>query len=238
MNFSILLNTRKRISYLENLISSVMFKTSSFENVEILINYDNDDEETNLFKSRIFYPNVKFFSGARPHSLHTTINKMARQSQGRFLIGVNDDIEFLTEGWDEIILDKVESFKSDRKIKDDVIYCKSSCTSVDHVDTLPYGSCPIVSLEAVKCIDKFLYEEFLGLGGDSSIYRVYAELDRVVDVSEVTFDHLMHNTLEKVYTPDQTGQEMRAKSFSQNLDPFTFDISKEVDILRKHIDNN
>ena len=54
MNFSILLNTRKRISYLENLISSVMFKTSSFEDVEILINYDNDDEETNLFKSRIF----------------------------------------------------------------------------------------------------------------------------------------------------------------------------------------
>ena len=83
-----------------------------------------------------------------------------------------------------------------------------------------------------------MYEEFLGLGGDSSIYRVYAELDRVVDVSEVTFDHLMHNTLEKVYTPDQTGQEMRAKSFSQKLDPFTFDISKEVDILRKHIDNN
>ena len=103
-----------------------MLKTSSFEDVEILINYDNDDEETNLFKNRIFNSNVKFFSGARPHSLHTTINKMARQSQGRFLIGVNDDIEFLTEGWDEIILDKVESFKSEKQIKDDVIYCKSS----------------------------------------------------------------------------------------------------------------
>jgi len=48
----------------------------------------------------------------------------------------------------------------------------------------------------------------------------------------------MHNTLEKVCSPDQTGQEMRVKSFSQNLDPFTFDISEEVDILRKHIDNN
>ena len=65
MNFSILLNTRKRISYLENLISSVMFKTSSFDDVEILINYDNDDEETNLFKSRIFHSNVKFFNGPK-----------------------------------------------------------------------------------------------------------------------------------------------------------------------------
>lgn len=238
MNFSILLNTRKRISYLENLISSVILKTSSFDDVEILINHDNDDEETKLFRNRIFNPNVKFFSEARPHSLHTTINKMARHSQGRFLIGVNDDIEFLTDGWDEIILDKVASFKSEKQIKDDVIYCKSSCTSVDHVNTLPYGSCPIVSLEAVRCINKFLYEEFLGLGGDASIYRVYAAINRVVEVNEVKFDHLMHNTLEKVCSPDQTGQEMRVKSFSQNLDPFTFDISEEVDILRKHIDNN
>ena len=62
MNFSILLNTRKRIPYLENLISSVILKTSSFDDVEILINHDNDDEETKLFRNRIFNPNVKFFS--------------------------------------------------------------------------------------------------------------------------------------------------------------------------------
>lgn len=160
---------------------------------------------------------------------------MAKQSKGQYLIGVNDDIEFITEGWDDIILKKIESFKSENNIKDDIIYCKTSCTSVDHDANLPYGSCPIVSKEAIDVIGLFLYEEFTGLGGDSSIYRVYAAVDRVVDASEVWFDHLMHNTIERVMSPDLTAIEMRRKSFSHNIDPFTFDISKEVAIIKNKI---
>lgn len=235
MKFSILLNTRNRARYLENLLYSLITKTKNLQDIEVLVNYDDDDTTSHDFAQNKFNLNIRFFKNPRPHSLHSTINLMAKQAKGQYLIGVNDDIEFITEGWDEIILKKVESFKIENNIKDDIIYCKTSCTSVDHDPTLPYGSCPIVSKEAIDTIGLFLYEEFRGLGGDSSIYRVYAAVHRVVDISEVWFDHLMHNTLEKVVAPDKTASEMRQKSFSQNLNPFTFDISKEVNIIKNKI---
>ena len=235
MKFSILLNTRNRVSYLENLLYSLITKTKNLQDIEVLVNYDDDDTISHDFAQNKFDLNIRFFKNPRPHSLHSTINLMAKQAKGQYLIGVNDDIEFITEGWDEIILKKIESFKIENNIKDDIIYCKTSCTSVDHDPTLPYGSCPIVSKEAIDTIGLFLYEEFRGLGGDSSIYRVYAAVHRVVDISEVWFDHLMHNTLEKVVAPDKTASEMRQKSFSQNLNPFTFDISKEVNIIKNKI---
>lgn len=234
MNFSILLNTRKRTRYLENLLFSLR-KTKKPEEIEVLINYDNDDEETHEFAQNIFDLNVRFFRNPRPHSLHSTINLMARASKGKYLIGVNDDIEFMTQDWDDVMINKIQNFKDSRNIKDDIIYCKTSCTSVDHDPNLPYGSCPVVSKEAIDAIGFFLYEEFFGLGGDSSIYRVYAAVDRVVDVSDVWFDHLMHNTIEKVLNADQTAFEMRRKSFAQNLNPFTFDILKEVAMLKNKI---
>lgn len=235
MKFSILLNTRNRARYLENLLYSLITKTKNLQDIEVLVNYDDDDTTSHDFAQNKFNLNIRFFKNPRPHSLHSTINLMAKQAKGQYLIGVNDDIEFITEGWDEIILKKVESFKIENNIKDDIIYCKTSCTSVDRDPTLPYGSCPIVSKEAIDTIGLFLYEEFRGLGGDSSIYRVYAAVHRVVDISEVWFDHLMHNTLEKVVAPDKTASEMRQKSFSQNLNPFTFDISKEVNIIKNKI---
>lgn len=234
MNFSILLNTRKRVRYLENLLFS-LYKTKNLKEIEVLINYDDDDEESHQFAQNSFDLNVRFFKNPRPHSLHSTINLMARESKGRYLIGVNDDIEFLTNQWDEIILEKINEFKKINSIEDDIIYCKTSCTSADHDPNHPYGSCPVVSKEAVNTIGFFLHEEFLGLGADASIYRVYASVNRVVDVSNVWFDHLMHNSMDKVFKPDQTGYEMRQKSFSQNLNPFTFDISKEVAIIKNKI---
>ncbi len=235
MKFSILLNTRNRVKYLENLLYSLITKTKNLQDIEVLINYDDDDSVSHDFAQNKFNLNIKFFRNPRPYSLHSTINLMAKQAKGQYLIGVNDDIEFITKDWDDIILKKIDSFKTNNYIKDDIIYCKTSCTSVDHDASLPYGSCPIVSKEAVDTIGLFLYEEFRGLGGDSSIYRVYAAVDRVVDVSEVWFDHLMHNTLEKVMSPDRTAFEMRQASFSQNINPFTFDISREVSIIKNKI---
>ena len=81
-----------------------------------------------------------------------------------------------------------------------------------------------------------MYEQMLGLGGDSSIYRVYEALGRIVDLSEIVYDHHGHSSVERVMTPDRTAAEMRAKSWANPVDPFTFDISREVELLKKHIE--
>jgi hypothetical protein len=80
-----------------------------------------------------------------------------------------------------------------------------------------------------------MYSEFVGLGGDSSIYRVYKELDRVVDCSEVQLDHVYHSNIFRVMTPDKTAAEMRENTQRSYLDPYTFNVSKEVDKLKKFI---
>jgi hypothetical protein len=75
------------------------------------------------------------------------------------------------------------------------------------------------------------------LGGDSSIYRIYKEVDRVVDLKEIVIDHIFHNTVEKVMCPDETAQQMRENSWANKMDPFSIDIQKDLDKLRKSLYN-
>ena len=108
MKFSILLNTRNRVKYLENLLYSLITKTKNLQDIEVLINYDDDDSVSHDFAQNKFNLNIKFFRNPRPYSLHSTINLMAKQAKGQYLIGVNDDIEFITKDWDDIILKKID----------------------------------------------------------------------------------------------------------------------------------
>ena len=75
------------------------------------------------------------------------------------------------------------------------------------------------------------------MGGDSSIYRIYKEVDRVVDLKEIVVDHIFHNTIEKVMAPDETAQQMRENSWRRSIDPFTIDISKDLEKLKKSLYN-
>ena len=239
MDFTLFLNSRGRVSQLKKCISAVENMTLKHSEIEFVITADDDDVETVMFlktlKDRGTFE-FKTIVGPRIKNLHKSINNMALQAKGRYLFVLNDDSEVITKDWDKIFLEKIREYKQQRGIKDDIIYAATRDNSVDKVVGKGYASFPIVSSEAVKALGFFMYDEFVGLGGDSSIFRVYEGAGRVVDMSKIELDHVYHSNIFNIMSPDLTAYEMRVNSSEHPVDPFNIDVSNEVRKLREAIE--
>jgi glycosyltransferase involved in cell wall biosynthesis len=104
---SILIPTRKRIQLLKECLDSINLKTQNTSLVEILIKIDSDDQETIDFinQYKINFPiTIKEVITDRKKgwgSLDEHMNYLASFSEAEFLLGFNDDVEMLTEGWEQ-----------------------------------------------------------------------------------------------------------------------------------------
>lgn len=238
MNFTLFLNTRGRVKQLEKCIKACENTTHDLSQVEMIIKGDSDDFETVRFletlKNRKTL-NFKTIVAERPYNLNASNNVMARQGLGKYLFVLNDDAEMVTKDWDVIALEKIKQFQSSHGYIDDVIYGLTTDLSVDKAVGKKYAAFPIISSQAVQTLGFFVCEQFVSLGGESSIYRIYESVNRVVDMSQIVLDHVYHNTLLRVLTPDQTAYEMRAKSQAHHIDPFTFDVSVDTSRLSNFI---
>jgi hypothetical protein len=238
MKFSLFLNSRKRPWYLTNFLNSVDQNTFDKKSIEVIIRYDLDDQETEGLASKDFGIKTKFIKGPRPENLHVSLNEIAKASNGENLFVCNDDISILTKDWDQIALQKIEKYNTDTCNSDGIYYCRTLCNSVDRDVTAGYCSFPIISKKATDLLGFFMYDAFRSLGGDSSIYRVYSGAGRVLDLTDIKIDHISHNTLSAVCSPDEVAAEYRHKHFSNPINPMTFDVSKEVEILKNYINEN
>ena len=104
---SILIPTRKRTKLLEECLDSLNYKTKDESLVEILIKIDTDDQETINFISQ-YKPTsrieIKELITDRKNgygSLDEHMNNLSLISEAEFLLGFNDDVEMLTEGWEQ-----------------------------------------------------------------------------------------------------------------------------------------
>ena len=235
MKFSIISNTRKRVPLLKQLVNNITEKTKNLSNIEVLLMCDDDDKGTidflksfNQFNGRF---DLRFFVKPRPSNLLIGINELAREARGDGLFVMNDDACILTSDWDEV----AEQVIIDNVKKDGIFFLNTSDTSVDKPDGKQYASFPIISKKSVEIIDRFFLEDFVGLGGDSSIFRVYEAVDRVFECRDICIDHLYHNSIEKVINPDQVSVEMRENTQKHFVDPFTCDISQYVEKLKRAI---
>ena len=234
MNFSVILNTRKRPMYLDSAISSLIDTADNPDLVDFWVRYDNDDELTKEYvKTDPFnIRKVKFLSGPRPNNLHTELNILAGASFGKYIFVLNDDCVMQTKGWDTDACGLL-----DNSFEDGICYGQTFDTSADKPDDAEYSSFPIISRKGFEALGYFMKEDFVGLGGDSSIYRIYKEVERVVDLKHIVIDHIFHNTIEKVMSPDETAQQMRENSWRDNVDPFSINIEKDLEKLRKFLYN-
>lgn len=206
--------------------------------MEVIVRYDDDDEGTHSIAKMQFNLNIKFINGSRPESLHKSFNEIIKLATGENLFVCNDDIQMLTPNWDEIALNKIQEYKKEHNIQDDIYYCKTSCNSVDRYVSKGYCSFPMISKKATEILGFFMYEEFKTIGGDVSIYRVYDQINRVIDLTEIKIDHIFHNSIQAISSKDQTNTEYVKKYYENYIDPFSFDVSKEVQKLKNYIDAN
>lgn len=228
MKFSLLLNSRQRVQLLFELFNNIVEVTQNLEDIEVIVNFDSDDYDSLCFMAdlaRVDHPInqvLQFEFKYRDMLLTTNFNRMARRSTGEFLIVMNDDARIETKNWDALCYPILKNFGS-------AVYGRTTCNSVDHHPTLKYASFPIISKTGCEALGFFLPEELHSLGADVLIYRIYDEAKKVVDVP-LHIRHITHETLEKVFQPDQTGAEIRAISNEQYA--FTSDITEYVERLK------
>jgi glycosyltransferase involved in cell wall biosynthesis len=107
---SILIPTRKRVKLLKECLDSLNIKTQDKSLVEILVKIDTDDQETTDFIHQYKQTSsveIKELITDREKgygSLDKHMNNLSSLSEAEFLLGLNDDVEMLTEGWEQFYI--------------------------------------------------------------------------------------------------------------------------------------
>jgi glycosyltransferase involved in cell wall biosynthesis len=110
---SILLPTRKRTQAVVNSIGSLLANAADTSRIEILVAYDNDDDESRTFFEEVGTPflaqcqaTTKVFETERFGylKLNRYVNFLAEQATGDWIMFWNDDALMLTENWDNHIV--------------------------------------------------------------------------------------------------------------------------------------
>lgn len=191
MNFSIVLASRNRPQLLSNLIQSVKKTTSNIDQVEVLVGIDDDD---NVYKSlskqlRSNYPFVKFFTRSRSPWLNRDyLNWISKEhSSGKYLIICNDDTEFKTQNWDNIIINRLRDYLADKP--DGIVYGHLN-------DALHMSYCcfPLISRKAHDALGYSMPPEYPSWNADIFLWDVYNGIGRVCHMPEVLVDHISYHT--------------------------------------------
>src|SRR4051812_45140590 len=132
MNFTIFFNSRGRVNQLARCLNAIESKTKNPSSLEVIVKVDNDDGESIAYLRSVekaFPFALNILVSPRPASLCSSFNNMAKLAKGKYLFVLTDDAEIMTNGWDEIALAKITTFKKARNITDDIIYGCTSDTS-------------------------------------------------------------------------------------------------------------
>ena len=175
---SILLPTRKRTQTLIKSISSILTSCADSSNIEILIAYDEDDDESKDFFSTVWADFIaqsnatsRVFESQRHGylKLYKYVNFLAAQASGDWLMFWNDDAIMLSENWDQKILENENWFG----------LLRMPCANMNH----PFALFPIIP------------KDWLNLFGQVSpvnhsdwwIYHVTLPMNRIKNIDALVF---------------------------------------------------
>lgn len=226
MKFSIILCSRGRVDLLSNFLYSVEQKTLDLSQIEVKIGIDNDDIETKQFLQKNPRNYISWESAPRERRWPLRANKLAKECNGQYILIANDDAEIITDFWDAKCFPLLEQ-------NGPIIYGSTECNSVDH-GPQPYSSFPIISKAAIDTMGCFFPEYLAGLGGDVLLYRIFAEVDRIVKLP-LQIRHILHEKVEYVLSPDTTAAEMREVTYEQPIDIWNVDLSTYTNKLKDYI---
>jgi hypothetical protein len=221
MDFTILFNSRNRVGLLQQMLRSIESTAAALLSLEVLVNFD-DDDYASLSAIPLLEMEFAFFKpriNPREVNIHINVNKMAMEARGKYIWGLGDDCHILTKHWDKIASERFEHFLKDRP--DRIAMGAVESTSVDKSPIHDwYTDAPIITREG---------RDALG----------YQSVDRIVDMKEIVFDHVLHNTVERVVNPDQTAQEYRQRqAIRQPSDPWEYDYTEEIALIRSKVERH
>lgn len=170
---SILLPTRKRTEAVIKSVGSLLASASNPADIEILIAYDDDDEESKQFFSSTWHPFVeqcgattKVFESER-HGylrLYKYVNMLGEQASGDWIMFWNDDALMLTDGWDTEIQKHNGYFG----------LLRMPCVTMNH----PFALFPIIPREWIELFGRISPVNH----SDWWIYNVTAPAGRLINI--------------------------------------------------------
>lgn len=114
-----LISTRKRVKSLQQLFDSIERTCKSADNLEVLLRIDDDDIETIRFvegyrkNSKFLIKSIIGDRGKGYVELHQNTNELCQAANGKFFLFLPDDVQFMTNNWDEEMLATYNSAYSD-----------------------------------------------------------------------------------------------------------------------------
>lgn len=175
---SILLPTRKRTEAVIKSIGSLLAYAKNTADIEILIAYDDDDEESREFFSSTWFDFVaqteattKVFETERFGylKLNRYVNLLGEEAVGDWIMFWNDDALMQTENWDEHIVNETGWFGC----------LRMPCTSMNH----PFALFPIIPKSWIDIFDKISPVAH----SDWWIYHVTKNVGRFKDIPVMVY---------------------------------------------------
>ncbi len=228
--FSITFSSRGRPKLLKGLLDSIVEQTYDLSTIEARISCDLDDETMWSFPVENYsFLHMEFIE--REINLHKRMNRLVRESSGKYLFSPNDDCIILTKHWDKVILDTFEEYLKDKP--DGIVLGQTQDDSIDKMGN--YASFPILPRKIIDILGFFVLEEFPTHGIDVLLHRIYESVGRICPIENMLITHLMHNN--SGHDLDVTAHEMRQVTFKNRMDYLQFDISEYTNRLNEYISN-
>lgn len=189
---TIIIISRHRYQILKRCLSSIRNKS---KDIEIIIGYDFDDEETK--KVAINYGCSVYGSNSDVNRHRNFLNPICRKLNSKYFFGLNDDTEILTDNFDKIITNSIEEFLSDKK--DRILY--GICNEIWEIGNAKkewedflkykYACYPIITKETFDCLNFFMPENVSGPGADIKYAEIFSKISkkRTLNIPISIFDH-------------------------------------------------
>ena len=191
MNFSLILPSRERPSLLLDLLRSIEATAAEPDKLEAFIALDKDDESADELDLSAF-PFCRAYVLPRQPGTTSYFNFLAAQANGDYIWALNDDCVLTTKGWDAKALD----FMKRPHVGFGTAYLPGSWPFYGRThDNLgqEFSMFPMLSRAAYEAQGFFFPPEFPGWAADNTLYGIWQELGRVVDLPMVTVEHRSHH---------------------------------------------
>ena len=105
-SISLLLPTKLRSKKFTNMVKSLFDNTNNIRNIELLILFDESEEQLNQYNETIEQYNKVSNINCYKKNFNTNlqrINFLASKCKNDLILAINDDIEFVLKDWDKIL---------------------------------------------------------------------------------------------------------------------------------------
>ena len=230
---SIILPTRKRTDLLVKSISSLLLTAKDTANLEILVAYDNDDEESKTFFKDVWADFIAQTSATTRVfeverfgylNLNKYVNLLGEQASGDWIMFWNDDAYMQTDNWDSMVCEKTGWFG----------LVRIPCSNMNH----PFALFPIIprswielfgTISPVAHSDWWIYHVARGgdriVNIDASVYHDRADVTG--NNNDVTFQERSYDADGKNPTnPNDYSHPDRLRELEQWIEKFKIHINK------------